>query len=401
MKRRSVLAGAIGLGGIALYTTQRGLRYPRITFEPRDVDSQLETPTAAFKLTDLIIVKDRTGSTNTTLKFRAYAPEPKLEIKVLASNNLKLNIQNISPEAKLNVLGKNIKLVDEHISGLSRELTIESNQAQTIQLDWRLDWEDGFDFALLGDTGGGDELDWSIKRAHELGAKFLLHLGDFHYTEGEYDLAITAFNTAALPCYISIGNHDFNDNGLVYQQFLDQIGPFNSWFAIAGTRFINLDTALSFFPASAGHRGGFMRQLANAQNNFTDQVIFTHRPIKDPRPNDDHHLTGIGEIEWVGKMARAVGAKTYFNGHVHHSAELDTQGLHQYTIGEGLAHEDLVLQKQVAQLLIGRVQAGKTVSYQWQDLSMPWSAHTSPTHEVKLRVDKRTKQLEWYKSLNT
>lgn len=400
MKRRSVLASAIGLGALALYTSQRGLRYPRITFEPRDVDLQLETPAAIFKLTNLINVKEQKNSTSEALNFRAYTPEPKLEIKLLASSTLKLNIHNVSPEAKLNVLGKNIKLVDESIAGINRKLTIESSQAQTIQLDWQLNLDDGFDFALLGDTGGGSELNWSIKRSHELGAKFLLHLGDFHYTEGEYDLAIEEFKIAPLPCYISIGNHDFNDNGLVYQQFLDQIGPFNSWFTLNGTRFINLDTALNFLPAGAGHRGDFMHKLVADNRSYSDQVIFTHRPLSDPRPNDDHQITGFGEVDWVGKMARAIGAKNYFNGHVHHSAELDTQGLHQYTVGEGLGHEDLVLQKQVAQLLIGRVQTGKAVSYQWRDLNMPWSAHTSPTHETKLRKDQRSKQLQWYKNLN-
>lgn len=398
MKRRALLTGAIGLGALALYVNQRGLRYPRLTFEPNEHVAELKQANAVFAWADLIALNNEQQHTG-ALHFRAIAPEPQLTVKALASTRLNLSVANISPEARLNIIGKGIKKVDEQAQGLIRQLTIECSQAQTLKLTWALDWHDGFDFAILGDTGGDSELGWSIKRADALGAKFLLHLGDFNYLEGEYDLAIEAFANAAIPVYVSIGNHDFNDDGLVYQQFLNGVGPMNHAFVVAGARFINLDTALNFFPASSGNRGHFFQQLAADKTPYSDQVVFTHRPLKDPRPNDDHQITGINEVEWVGKMCRAIGAKKYFNGHVHHSAEFDVEGIHQYTVGEGLGHEDLVLQKQVAQLLMGSVQANKLISYRWADLKLPWALHTSGTHADKLIRDKRLKQLEWFKNI--
>jgi len=405
MKRRTLLAGAVGFSSLALYVNHRGLRYPRLTFEPKKHATELERADAIFTWNDVIAINSehtkQQDTQSNVVHFRAIAPEPSLSIKTLASTQLSLSIDNISPEATLNIVGKDIKKVDEQIQGLNRQLVLESSGAQTIELNWTLDWQDGFDFAILGDTGGDSELDWSLKRAHELGAKFLLHLGDFNYIEGEYDLAITAFANAAIPTYVSIGNHDFNDDGLIYKQFLNEIGPMNHAFVIGGVRFINLDTALNFFPAGSGNRSDFFQALLTDETPYSDQVIFTHRPLKDPRPNDDHHITGINEIEWVGKMCRAVGAKNYFNGHVHHSSELDIEGLHQYTAGEGLGHEDIILQRQVAQLLMGRVQLNKPVSYRWASLNMPWALHTSPTHESKLRRVNRLKQLEWLQKMTT
>ena len=401
--RRKLLAGgailAAGAGGFSIW--QRGLRYPRLTFEPADLAQQHSANNLQMTWRDLILNQKESSASAWVL--RAIAPEPKLTLLFEHGATINLAIDNIAPDAVLHIAGKDIQQLDEKQDGLRRVISIQSNRPQRIELDWRVDWQDGFDFALLGDMGGGTELAWALQRAHQLNARFFLLLGDFHYTDGEYDSAIAHFKNAPLPVYVTIGNHDFNDSGLIYQQYLDEIGPFNNAFSVAGVRFINVDSALSFFPVSRGHRGDFLRQLwldsQQQSQPYNDQVVFTHRPLQDPRPNDDHHITGIGEREWLSRSLSAIGARNYFNGHVHHSGEQDFEGLHQYTVGEGLGFADILLQRQVSQLLIGRVEAGKPVSYQWQPLNMPWSAHQSPTHERYLLEQNYPQQLAWYRQL--
>jgi len=392
-RRRLLVAGALLSAG-GLYAYQRGVRYPRLSLEPAPLNERLELPRAIFELQDFIELHDRDW-----LAFRAIAPEPGIDLHT-ERGVVSFLVSNIATNAELRIEGKGIKLIDEKIDGINRELTIDSGAEQTLRLRWRLPNRDGLDFAVMGDTGGGTELAWTLKRAHELDAQFLLHLGDFHYRPGEYETAIEQFFKAPIPCYITIGNHDFHDNGLIYQRFLNQLGPMNHSFTLAGTRFVNIDTAADFFPAHSGLRGALIQQLI--ENPFNgEQIFFTHRPLKDPRPHDDHEVGGINEIEWLAESLNFIGCNKLLTGHVHHSAELDFEGIHQYTIGEGLGFENLVLQRPVAKIMMGRVEPGRPFAHSWVDLDLPWSEHTSPTHAYKLKKYGRLKQLEWYQALMT
>ena len=100
-------------------------------------------------------------------------------------------------------------------------------------------------------------------------------------------------------------------------------------------------------------------------------------------------------------MIKAAGSSTLLTGHVHHSAELEFEGIRQFTIGEGLGHENIVLQRPVAKMMMGQVEAGKEPVYDWVDLNIPWSYLHSPTHEIKLRKDGRLRQLQWFQELMT
>jgi hypothetical protein len=264
-------------------------------------------------------------------------------------------------------------------------------------LSWSLPEQEGLEFAVIGDTGAGLELEWVLTRAAQLNAQFLLHLGDFNYGEGEYERAIELFYTSAIPCYISIGNHDYNDSGLIYQSFIDQLGPMNSTFEFAGTRFVNIDSAASFFPPGSGHRGRLIDQLRSSPDAVADNVFFTHKPFEDPRPGRGHDIGGWKEKDWLLWQMRDLGANTILTGHVHRSAELDFQGIKQYTAGEGLGYQDIVSKKQVSQILMGRVESGQAVNYSWENIDMPWSAHTSPAHTKKLELEQPKELLDWYR----
>ena len=385
--RRRLLTGG-ALLSLGLYSHQRGLRYPRLSFEHKEREPVVSTESFELHLTDCIATSS--GS------LRAIAPEPNIAIRNNSTAH-SIKLLNIANNAELSVNTEAENYIEEEIQGTHRIVHIDAKAPQSIGLSWSLPVNDGFEFAVIGDTGGGSELAWCLKRAHQLGAQFLLHLGDFNYTDGEYDQAIEKFNTSELPCYITIGNHDFHDNGLIYDKFLDDLGPMNHAFELAGTRFINIDTAADFWPAHSGMRGALFNTLKQRKPFEGDQIIFTHRPLKDPRPHDDHEIHGIGAIDWLSEQTKELGIGTFLNGHVHHSAELDFRGLRQITIGEGLGHENLVLQKSVAKIMMAKVEPKKALEHRWVDLDMPWSEHQSSTHIKKLKYDRRHKQLEWYK----
>ena len=389
-RRRILLgAGALLAGG---YAYHRGLRYPRLSLAPAQLSDKLSAQGASLELADLIVTQAE------PISLRAIAPEPRLKLTV-KPGKYSIDVGNLSPHAKLEIKQSGTTSIDETASGLTRKLQIVANQSIELSLSWYVPYERGFSFAIIGDTGAGDELDWALNRAAQLDALFLLHLGDFNYGPGEYPLAIKKFADSPLPCYVSIGNHDFHHHGLIYQRFRSDIGPMNHAFSIAGTQFINIDTAADFFPASGGLRGQLFANLKDDSNHYSDRVFFTHRPLRDPRPHDDHVVGSIGEIEWLGEQINSLGSHTLLTGHVHHSAELEVNGIKQWTVGEGLGHEDLVLQRPVAQMLMGQVEPGAATTFRWVDLDLPWSMHTSPTHTSKLIRDHRQRQLEWYRTL--
>lgn len=390
ISRRKLLAGGALFGALGLYSHQRGLRYPRLSFEHLPPTNVSNSTQHAMHFTDCI------ASTPNIL--RAIAPEPSIKISVL-KNTSQFTLKNVAPNARLAIKAPANAEVNESIEGLNRVLEVKHPNQETIALSWKLPVSDGFEFAVMGDTGGGSELDWTLKRAHQLGAQFLLHLGDFNYSEGEYARAIEQFDAAPLPCYVTIGNHDFHDNGLIYDDFLSRIGPMNHSFELAGTRFINIDTAADFWPANSGQRGKLFDHLRNEKPFTGEQVLFTHRPIKDPRHHDDHEVGSIGGIDYLVKQCTTLGITNFLHGHVHHSAELDFRGLRQFSVGEGLGHENLVLQKPVAKLMMATIEPNKKLEHRWVDLNMPWADHQSPTHLYKLKRDGRQRQIDWYEQL--
>ena len=394
ISRRGLLTSGIALG-FGAYAWHRGIRYPRLSLEPEALEYHRKTKHGFFVYKDLIALASEEAS------FRAFAPEPKLWLKT-NGQPLTIKVHNISKKATLKVQANTTIQIDEHVDGIDRQLHIKETEDE-FTLYWQMPKNEPIRFAVIGDTGANSELNACLNRALELDADYLLHLGDFNYIEGEYSKAIKAFNNAPMPCFVSIGNHDFHDNGLIYQRFREELGPMNNVFTINGVRFINLDTAADFLPAHSGNRADLLHSLVESsrQSQPQQQIVFTHRPLKDPRPHDDHQITGLNEVAWLTKVLKAAGGGYFLNGHVHHSAEFDVEGIRQYTVGEGLGHEDIVLQKKVAKLLVADISAESEVQLNWQALNIPWQAHRSETHEAKLKYDGRLRQLEWYKNLLT
>lgn len=394
MTRRALLAGGLGF---TAYSLHKGLRYPRLSIEPNQLANSFDDNGCVSDVYGLIRqpLKQNDVSDELNLYFRAYIPEPHLKFQSSRQQTLSLELNNISSEAVLSVSGVDVDKISEHIQGAHRKIEVPLNKGQEVNFKWSFPEQDEFEFAVIGDTGGGSELIWSIERATQLGAKFLLHLGDINYSEGEYDLAIEQFKASSIPCYISIGNHDFHDDGLIYHRFRENLGPLNTKFSLGGVCFINVDTAADFFPANSGLRAQLLQEVQLKDSaNFTDSVVFTHRPFVDVRDGHDHVIGGVGEIDWLAKTMQSMNCHTLLTGHVHRSAEREYEGINQYSAGEGLGHQDIVSRKQVAQLLIGKVAPKQKVEYKWVSLEMPWSVHQSPNHTKWLLDNPRS--LDWY-----
>ena len=388
-----------GLLGGGAYINHRGLRFPRMGFEPRPLLFERDTTRARLSLEDCcFITPDKTdGDQTEEFILRAFTPHPKIDVEMHVPA-LQLHVINISPKAELVIeAGAEID-IQEQTTGTKRVIEINNGAEHSIRLSWHLPNQERILFAVIGDTGGGDELTWCIKRAQQIQAEFLLHLGDFNYSAGEYDLAIEKFQNSPIPIYISIGNHDFNDSGLVYKKFRQQLGPMNNSFVVANTRFVNIDSAANFFPPYAGNRGALITQLRSSDEQFSDQLFFTHKPFVDTRDGHHHNMSGLGEIDWVQQAMSDLGVNHLLCGHVHRSSGIEVNGIQQWTAGEGLGFEDIRAQKQVASILVGEASATSKLNFRWQPLEMPWADHTSPTHLKKLRKQGLTKQLEWYLS---
>ncbi len=387
MKRRTLLKAFAGIGCLAgiPYSLWRGVRYPRLSLESQPLDYTLKTDDIALELIDCFASNSHRffsayADASNIIFLRAFAPEPKI-IVARSDKTQTLVINNISTEA---ILHSKIP-IQEITVGITRVIEIPA-QIEALAIEWKFPEHESYEFATIGDTGGAEELGWCIHRAHELGAKFFIHLGDFNYQASDYDTSVEQFVKAPLPCYITIGNHDFHDNGLIVDKFLKDIGPLNHTFNLQAVRYINVDTAASFLPVSGGKRADMMNALSKDKQVYDDTVTFTHRPFYDPRPGEDHDFGNVFEKKWFVKSLKQSNIDTILAGHIHNFFDTESEGIRILIAGQGLGHEDLIHKRQVAKMLVGRVSRGQKVVYRTEDLSMPFEMHCHP-HASKWRSD--------------
>ena len=386
----TLVGAGVGINALAM----RGLRMPLMA-EPRHVKHEAWHSENHFNASaDGAFFTEVKGP---FLSWRAFTPEPTLKIQ----GAFQVTVDNIHPRAILSREGEG-QIQEESIDGLKRTVLGDTEPGKELRLHWQVPFANSYRFAAIGDTGGGRELDWTMQQAHQLGAQFLLLLGDLYYQPGDDLNVIQNLSRSPVPVYAAYGNHDivrsFDQNLLHW--FERGVGPRNSTFRLGGIQFVNLDTAADTIPWSGGMRGALLRQLPPLEDNpgIRDYVIFSHRPITDLRPIEeqpsDHSIENFGEGEWLREQLLHIGARTILNGHIHNSLERDDQGLYTYIAGEGLAHLDIVksqgsidwfgdLTHRTARMLIGDVEPQEPVRYHWGALNMPLDAHCS----ARLRMD--------------
>ncbi len=381
MKRRSLLVGSVALAGLTAYSAQRGVRIPPLLWEPH-------APTSNFELEDVRLASEGLIRTRTpaveqaaAITLRAFTPQPSLKLASQQHRQICLTINNVATTAELEVTNSVGAEVSETSAGITRVLKVTLAQGGSLDLRWKLAVDGGYKFAAIGDSGGQKELEWCLQRAHQLGALFLLHLGDFHYTPDDYQSAISAFNSAPIPSYVSIGNHDFHDDKTVYKHFLDDIGLFNSTFTLGGVRFTNIDTASNILPYGAGQRGAHLKSLAELKPS-TSNIAFTHRPLFDPQENSSHDIGSEGERDWLIKSLKDASIDTLFSGHIHIHARENINGIDNIIVGQGLGHQDLITNRDYSKMALGTVNPKGEIDYSFANLAMPWELHCHPRNDI-------------------
>ncbi|TAH36758.1 MAG: metallophosphoesterase [Planctomycetota bacterium] len=375
----ALAAGALALAGLGVYSLQHGLRYPPLQFDPRPL------PAAGFSELGWRVEAQGAyyrDSAAGLLSFRAYVPMPSFTFAGTRGGTVKLIVENIHPEAELvSLAGHDLAAVRTGAQGLQRQVEFELAFGAVETLSFRFPRREVYRFAAFGDAGGGGELDWCFRRAGELGADFILHLGDIGYRSVEdgydhddMDDAIDAFLSAPVPVYAAVGNHDFHGGHRYrYRFFQEHFGPLNAHFTVGGVWFVNLDTAADTLPPGRGQRGALLRQLERGQEVKAGDpaVVFTHRPLEDPRVLDGsrakaHALNRAGEKEFLYASLSAIGADVLLAGHIHASFDFTHNGLRTIIAGEGLGQRG-----DTAQILIGEYREGTLPQFRWEPLNMP------------------------------
>lgn len=376
-RRRFLLLGGYGLAGAAgVYTYIRGIRFPPLDLVsdgPRTAwhahGSKVSAKGAFFR-----------GMDGDSFRFRAFVPEPVFEVGGDGRRAAHIVIENLHRDARFELApaGAAPGTLNEERDNLARIVSVKPAAGDRVGFSWRFPKQQQYRFAAIGDSGGGTELHWVLKRAAQLGADFLVHLGDLYYEKGDLNRALTNFGAADIPAYAAIGNHDFNDNWHAeYPVFHRLIGPGNWVFTLGGVEFFNFDTAAMFLPAARGVRARLIQglQAVGTGAAIRDRVAVTHKPLRDPDPKRNHALGPSGEARWLREQLLSKGTRNLLCGHIHIKDEFDDQGLYTRISGQGLAHADLMAGHAVAHILLGDVEPGEPVRYQWQPLKMPFGWH--------------------------
>ena len=367
-----MLAGGLAaVTGAFLY--HRGGRYPTLSLEASDLPTAVSSNGVAVSLSDCFQFYASQTS------FRAFAPEPKMVFNATKNQRIEFELNNVSKRA---ILGTSAPNLNEDKDGITRRISFDIQADKDVELHWQVPFKDEFTFASIGDSGGNHELSWCLKRSAELGAEFLLHLGDFNYQDGDYERAIDLFHNAPIPCYITIGNHDFHDSGLLHHQFTDYLGPFNSVFSLGNVRFLNLDTAASVWPRSGGKRGRLVQRLIDEGQEQPQTVAYSHCPLHDPSGITTHDIGSVRERDWVIDSLHKLNAKTLLSGHIHIFDRTEFMGIDNIIVGQGMGHQDLLTANMAtSKMALGKVRKDSDIEFEFAPLNMPLELHCHPRME--------------------
>jgi predicted phosphodiesterase len=384
----------IVLGTIAaLYGQHAIYRYPRLAFDPAQRPDSVMLNSGLLLEAKGAYLKEVFES-----RFRAYQPEAGLQVSS-EGQSLKqiIRLENIHPDAIFMVTGESSAQLQERTHGLLREVEISGmSDNETLTLSWHFPEKLAYRFVAIGDTGGDKELSWGLRRANELKADFILHMGDAYYDQSEIEKIGIRMNEAKVPVYTANGNHDFlGPQGNAIESFLTNIGPLNAEFNLLGHCFINLDTGAYMYPAHKGERAGLLAaEVVNhrrAPSRCTDYIVFTHKPMVDNFEAEfqqrKHALHGY-DARWIIGQLQQLGTVTILAGHIHADFEFEQDGFKTFVTGSGLAHADLTRGGHYAKVLVGEIRADLPLQTEWVFNQMPIEYHCSKKIYQLLKRDK-------------
>ncbi|MCK5923115.1 MAG: hypothetical protein KAG66_19405, partial [Methylococcales bacterium] len=197
-----VIVTALLIAALSLFLLlgqQKVYRYPALSFDPAPM------PTSDSSRPDWDMqASGAYQKQSTEWVFRAFEPDVSVQILSKTSQmSSAFEMENIHPAAKLHVSSDSAR-INETITGLSRIIEFSGLKAgETLVLHWAFPVKPVYRFAVFGDSGGGTELDWGLIRAEQLGADFVLHLGDAYYDEGSVGTVGEHMNRSKIPVYVA------------------------------------------------------------------------------------------------------------------------------------------------------------------------------------------------------
>jgi len=193
--------------------------------------------------------------------------------------------------------------------------------------------ETSFKFLTIGDTQGftpifTDMLDHPLTTQSE----FILHVGDI--TPSGSKISLETFNNLSkvslIPIYTTPGNHDIkevNDTSNYEQYF----GNSEYFFNFSNILFISLNSSTGIFSESS------IQFLINILDTYptNPKIIFTHIPLFDPRPDENHSLLSSTQATQILSLISDKNVKAVISGHIHLFNHTIVDGTHFITSGGG------------------------------------------------------------------
>ena len=75
---------------------------------------------------------------------------------------------------------------------------------------------------------------------------------------------------------------------------------------------------------------------------------------------------------------KKIDAKTLLSGHIHIYHRSDFNGIDNIIAGQGLGHQDLLINDDASKIVLGHVDRNGSVRYTAEPLAMPLEAHCHP-----------------------
>jgi predicted phosphodiesterase len=165
-----------------------------------------------------------------------------------------------------------------------------------------------FKFAVIGDSQGHNDI---LERAIETmaGVDFVIHCGDLTPTGTgtEYSAAEETLNLSSAPVFITPGNHDIKNGGVV--QFKDRFGPTSLSFDYGGVRFALVDSSdLSISTEE-------IEWLRGVFEGANEKILITHAPSYDPW--EGNHTLDPASCDRVQDFVLEEHVNAVFTGHIH------------------------------------------------------------------------------------
>ena len=198
-----------------------------------------------------------------------------------------------------------------------------------------------FRFAVYGDTRTYPEVHAEVVQSMiNSGPEIVFHTGDIISTGRNYDLWGSEFFAPAqdllltTPMVPVLGNHDYGGTGpLWFFYFFDR--PYGAgWFAMTygNTRFIGLDTDVSFSPGSPQYEWLLGELASAAYSDATWHVVFFHHP---PFTATVGHSDNASVQSQLIPLFESYGVDIAFQGHSHAYERHWHNGIYYLVAGGG------------------------------------------------------------------